>query len=222
MADEPIVKDDTGRAAIDRVLKAVTSTQEQAGMMRGGQEAEAFAREVTERQVKIHEEKAARQGIDELKAQAVIDDADMATGPDLDSSSSLDRWDIPDDAVVINRTLDGPGATPAAQKHMLPDMRPMEDRLLEARLQMLAGFPEWKNKLTDAWLLGEQNAIHSGSDLDRISTDRRFRFAAAEMMKVVEQSNAIFGDYRYPDKNKKTKLMLVPLGPSISKALSGE
>jgi hypothetical protein len=56
------------------------------------------------------------------------------------------------------------------------------DKLLAARLEMLVRLPSWSKKLEDAWYKSK------GKPSER----------ADEVMKVVEQSNAIWGDYRYP------------------------
>ena len=78
---------------------------------------------------------------------------------------------------------------------------------------MLSKFPEWSDRLMKAAHDGETLAIKSGSALDRESWPRRQEFIAAEMMKVVEQSNNVFGDYRNP----KTQEPPIILGP-LSKA----
>jgi len=206
---DKIVREETGRAAVDAVLKAVTKTQEQAGMMRGGQAAEDWAREQADLQVKKHEEQQAREGLDDLKAEFSEED------PADPSPSRLDRGEVPDDAVVINRSLD-PATSPLARKHLAPqlDTRPLHDRLLEARLNLLAQFPDWHAKLLQAGEDGERLAMKSGSELDRIDTERRHRFVAAAMLKVVEDSNTVFGDYRFPKPGGLTKIIMVPLGQS--------
>ena len=170
--------------------------------------AEQWARDVATKQIRVHEEREARQGIDDLKGLAAEGDDDLQE----ESPAKLDRGEVPDDAEVINRplTLDGP-LTPNAAAHLLPDRRPLEDQLLTARLNLMAEYPAIRDEMTRAWVEGEHQAIHSGSALDRFDASRRVSMAAASLMKVVEKWCRVFGDYRTPKAGGPTKLIMLPM-----------
>lgn len=204
------VDETTGRAAIDRVLEGITDTQSKVGVpLPGDRAAREWAREVAVTQIKVHEEREARQGIDDLCSLAGPDDV----GPP--SAARLDRGEVPDDATVINSSLTQ-SQTPQALQHMGMAPVPMEDQLALARLKMLTRLDpvtrepvkrEWYDRVERAKVDGEHNAIHSGSDLDRLDAWRRHVFMTLEVMKVLELSIPIFGDYRTPKQNGTTKLM---------------
>lgn len=207
------VDESTGRAAVERVLEGITETQDVAGALPGGPEARQWARDVAEKQIKIHEEREARQGIDKLKG---LGSEDVPVDPS--SASRLDRGEVPDDAEVINTAL-GKSGTPQAMQHMGMAPVPPEDQLMLARLEMLCRLdatgqpeiPEWYDRIEKAKRDGEWKAIHSGSDLDRLDAYRRHEFMAREVIAVLDLSSAIFGDWRKPKQNGSTKLMYMPL-----------
>lgn len=203
MADSTITEQ-TGRAAIDRVLEGVTETQRQVGMVPGGSDAEAFARDVVERQIKIHEEQLTRESTAPDAAESCANE----------SPARLDRGDIPDDASVIDNTLDAAPAqmTPQAQRHMFGPRLPLLDQLMLARLNMLRQFPEWDARIQAAWVGGEQAAMLSGSELERTDAYRRHLKQSEEVIKVIDESSAIFGDWRRPRTDGRTKIIMVPLG----------
>ena len=196
------VDESTGRAAVERVLEGVTDTQRQAGMVPGGQAAEEFARDVVIRQVQIHEERAGR---------AVVEPSGEPASP-----ARLDRGDIPEDAELIDNTLAGPAAdmTPQARRHMYgATLLPRHDQLMRARLEFLRQFPEWDARCWAAWTAGEYAAQTSGSELERTDAMRRLRRATEEVLKVLDASSVVFGDWRKPRADGRTKLILVPLAP---------
>ena len=195
------VKDEMGREAVDRVLEGVTNTQRQVGIMPGGAEADAFARNVVARQVTMHEEREA----------SAMESAPVAPPP---SAARLDRGEIPDDAEVIGNTLGGPvnQMTPQAQRHMFGARLPLIDQLMLARLKLLKQFPEWDARVHAAWLSGEHDAMMSGSEPERTDAYRRHMRQAESVIKVLDESSAVFGDWRTPQKNGRTKLIMVPLG----------
>jgi len=202
------VKEVTGREAISRILEGVATTQHDAGMLPGGADAELFARDVVEKQVRIHEEREAREALAGLRAS---DEAVEVPGPE--SPSRLDRGDIPGDTQVIRNTLDGPinEMTPQARRHMLGPQLPLIDQLMLARLRMLRQFPEWEARIQTAWIAGEQTAMMSGSELERTDAYRRHMKQAEAVINVLDDSIAIFGDWRQPKANGRTKIIMVPL-----------
>ena len=126
------VDETTGRAAIERVLEGIVGTQEVAGVLPGGSGARQWAEEVAIQQIKVHEEREARQGIDDLVGL----DGGVDDPVDASSAARLDRGEVPDDAVVINKAIDE-SPTPQALQHMGMAPVPPEDALALARLQML-------------------------------------------------------------------------------------
>ena len=99
------VDEATGRAAIDRVLEGVAATAQTPGGMPA--EARDWAAETALQQIKVHEERTARDGIDDLKGLGAEDE------PEQTSASRLDRGEIPEDATLIRSSLDQSG-TPQA------------------------------------------------------------------------------------------------------------
>ena len=205
------VNETTGRAAIERVLEGIVGTQEVAGVLPGGSDARQWAEEVAIQQIKIHEEREARQGIDDLVGLGEPDPVDA------NSAARLDRGEVPDDAVVINKAIDE-SPTPQALQHMGMAPVPLEDQLALARLKMLTRLDpitrepvklEWFNRVEKAKVDGDFKVTNSGSDIDRSYTRRRYEAIVDETLKVLELSIPIFGDWRQPKQNGTTKLMYI-------------
>ena len=209
------VDETTGRAAIERVLEGIVGTQEVAGVLPGGSGARQWAEEVAIQQIKVHEEREARQGIDDLVGL----DGGVDDPVDASSAARLDRGEVPDDAVVINKAIDE-SPTPQALQHMGMAPVPPEDALALARLQMLTRLdpltgqpelPEWYDRIEKAKVDGDFKATNSGSDIDRSITWRRHKYIAEEVIKVLDLSSRIFGDWDKPKIGAGTKLMYLPL-----------
>lgn len=206
------VDEATGRAAIERVLGGIAGTQETTGGLPGGEDARQWATDVAVQQIKIHEEREARQGIDDLMSLAEPE-------PDETSASRLDRGEVPDDATIINAPT-GESMTPQALQHMGMVPLPPEDELALARLEMLTRLdpatgqpemPEWYDRIEKAKVDGDFKATNSGSDIDRSTTYRRHYYIAQEVIKVLDLSSRIFGDWDKPKIGAGTKLMYLPL-----------
>jgi len=189
------VKEETGREAIDRVVSGVIDTQKQLRVpVPDVAKAEAFAKKVVDETIKKHEERQAKP-----EPPAPIGDvhrplAEKALAvpgtQEINRDVSLSDWTAPQGKAHVA------GITPP---------RPLEDMLLEARVNMLGQFPEWAAKLHAAAAEADALSIkRKTSDWKEIQSLR-----ADFMMKVIEQSNAIFGDYLKPNQGR-TKIILTP------------
>jgi len=193
------VKEVVGREAIARVLEGVTDTQRKGGMEPGGVEAENFARDVVEQQIKRHEETS--------------EPVHRKGSAHTTSPARLDRGELPDDAKAIGDTMSGPiqEMTPQARRHMFGIKLPLIDMLMLARLNMLRQVPEWDARIQAAWISGEHAAMMSGSELERTDAYRRHVRQTEAVFKVLDESSATFGDWRRPKTNGRTKLIFTPL-----------
>ena len=198
MSDEGpdvIVKEETIRKAVDRVVSGVASTQVQAGMpLPDIAKAEMFAKEVVAKQVKVHEERMSKLLDDGTDKRA----ANVKPG---ESKARIDRGDVGDDTVAIVRPITSREWTaPNGRAHVMgtPVQRSREQQLLLDRLNMLGQLPEWDAKLLAAAGEGDAYARRSGAPEDRLNIARRSSIVTDFMMKVVEESNAVFGDYLNP------------------------
>jgi len=192
------VSEETGRQAVARAVAGVAEQQRIAGRLPDTRAAEAFVRPIVEQTIKKHEERAVRDWLTP-KSYARDDSAQVKPG---ESKARLDRGDVGENTTVISRPIDW--------KRKQAQKRPKnsEDRKLLERMELLEIFPEWRNRLLKAAADGEMAAINSGSPQDRQDMKRRMSIVADHMLKVVEQSNNVFGDYLNP--------RALPSGPIFS------
>ena len=186
------VSEELGRKAIDNVLKGVTTEQKSCGIEPSPSKAEAVIRPIVEKTIKEQEERTALGRF-----------ADPTNGAQPgESKARLDRGEVGEGAVAINRGVNWK----ARAKKQKPANA--EDARLRERLALLSAFPEWKNRLMQAAHDGELAAMRSGSPEDRTNWNRRKSIIADHVLKVVEQSNNVFGDYLNP--------RALPSGPIFS------
>jgi hypothetical protein len=186
-APEKVVSEQTGRQALDHVVKLIVDTQKQLGVEPSQSKAEAFAKPLVLEQFRRHEEAQRR-------APLVDKDGVDARGSTAKSGQAKDRigrGEVGDYQAVLRRP-DWDGRQ--AQKKPADK----EDRLVLSRCNLLGQFPEWRDRLMKAAFDGECAAMMSGSPHDRQDWKRRQSIIGDFMMRVIEQSNAVFGDYRNP------------------------
>lgn len=123
---DPIVSEETGRAAIDRVAQGIRETQIAAGVPipDGGVD---WAREVVRDTVRKHEERMAKGGHDPRPEP-----------PPGESPSRITRGDVGPNASPLERGLE---QSARGRQHLRPQQVPLEIALLEGRLELLRYFP---------------------------------------------------------------------------------
>lgn len=222
---DPIVRERTIRDAIDDITRRTVSTQEQIGIpIPGGRAVDDWVQGAVVKQVKIHEDRC-RNGVPE-SAQAL----------DVESPARIDRGEVGEGTTVVSRDLRSTeweqGRTaPAGRAHVHggPPMlmshsgrlipQDWDDRLLQARLNLLGGFPEWAQKLQRAAWDAVALSRREGRTDDDPETIKRLTVA---MLGVVELSAVPvamgglgLGDYRRPKANGPTKIIVSgPTGPA--------
>lgn len=225
MSEKPdaVVSEETARKSVDRITKAVVDAQKMAGAaVPDPAIAEDFARQCTGEAIKKHEEKMALAAIT------------APTAPDRvpqESASRLDREEVGDDMIAIHaRPLDKhnpKNLSPQARKHLFGQAPlAVQEQLIKDRVELLGGkvtlviqngrmaqvlvggYPDWQAKLTKAYLDGDTKAMTSGVFEDRVDPRRRGSIIADEVMKVLEESNATFGDYRFPKTPEDPKIII--------------
>lgn len=179
------VSEETAREALGNAIKGFTTQQAELGVLPSSAKAEAFVRPIVDETIKRHES-----GINRTEDPS----AGVAPG---EPKARLDRGEVGDGRVLVSRPIDWSSRSVGARP------RGKDDKLLRERLALLEGFPEWRAKLIAAGIQGEQEAINSGSVLDRVDMTRRAEFITRSMMRVIEQSNNVFGDYLRPKRKAK-------------------
>jgi hypothetical protein len=180
-----------GRLAHDRAVSGLADQSRAVGQLPDLQRLTDFARPLVDQQIRKHEET-----VPVLPAKKpVTNDGWDTRGQDAKPG---------EDKALLGRGIAGEGRTvvrrPVGWKERQKRQRPtsLEDALLRKRLALLSKFPEWSDKLLKAGHDGECQAMKSGSPLERTDWGRRKTVINDYMMRVVEQSNAVFGDYRNP------------------------
>lgn len=168
---DAVVKEETGRKAIGRLVEGLAKQAQSIGMLPKTELATKWSTGIVEEQIKRHEESFAKSASTSVEA----------------SPAQLDRGI--DGASVINRrvgtaVLGAPGAGAAPVGEFGRPAKP-QDPLLKRRVDALLAMPEWNAKVMKAF---EQGMAKHG-DQSR---------ACDDVMAIVEQSNALFGDWRCP------------------------
>jgi hypothetical protein len=126
---DPIVSEETGRAAIDRVIGGVVETQRGAGVpLPGGRAVEDWARDVVVDTIRRHEERMAQPDLGFDKREA----------PPGESPARIDRGDVGPNAAPVFRDLD---ESPRGRQHLNPLPKSRDLALLDGRMELLRYFP---------------------------------------------------------------------------------
>jgi len=166
---DPVVKEPEIRAAVDFLAKGHVETQRKIGVtVPSAAAAESFAKEAVESQVKIHEDRC-RNGVPEPKRPAPAQADDM----DVRRPVGVYDWNT--------RTNQFRPLGPVRGKQAAP-----VDPLLQSRMDMLLRLPEWRSRIMKTW------------DEGLIASNGSFVHASHLVMKIVETSNNVFGDWRTP------------------------
>lgn len=124
---ERTVSEETGRAAIDRVVGGIVETQRDAGVpLPGGRAVEDWARGVVVDTIRKHEERMADPGFDKREA------------PPGESPARIDRGDVGPNAAPLARNLE---ESARGRQHLRPLPRSRDLALLDGRMELLRYFP---------------------------------------------------------------------------------
>ncbi len=191
-----MVKEDLGRLALDDVTKRFTETQKELGVTPSAKKAEEFIRPIFDEVIRKNE-------IDAVPA------APAATAPTA-PKSKLERGEVPEGSRVILA-----GDVDAAARLRAKQEIGRQAKLLLDRYQLIHAtdakgeylYPDWVQRLKLAGEAGDQAAMFSGAPEDRTNIHRRWAIVTEYLMKVIEDSNRVFGDYLNP-KAKPTKIVV--------------
>lgn len=169
---DPIVKEKEIRSAKERLVSGMAESQRQAGMLPLIRETEDWVNGIVDDTVKKHEERWAKGQGDSPAPQ---------TSPvDIQRHAGSFEWDLETNKFTPLGKVD----PRFYEKPVIPGQT-AEDKLIEARVTMLLGFPEWQKKIVQAWN-------------DGVARTGRMSEAADDVMRVVEISSNVFGDWRKP------------------------
>ena len=160
-------------------------------------EIEKFAQEVTRDTIAKHEERF-RNGVPDVVPKP--------KPPDTGGPAKLDRGSFEDALGTverIDRPFD-PERLAAKRATRAPDSEVLEAALVKERLDLLLGwhkagreqvenFPEWAERIRKVW----SETLALSKNLDVPDAEARSN-ATDAIMKVLDESNARFGDWRFP------------------------
>lgn len=213
MSDEsPATVDEaTGRKAVDDLTRRVVETQVKAGVpVPGGREVEDWVRPIVERTVRQHEERM---------AQGSGPGEDTRTHPPGESPARIDRGDTGEYTPIVRELGAG---SPLAERHLNPQVLPLEDMRLLARLNLLQKeFPDFARRIHAAADDATQRARNDGMTDD---DPRMLIIRRDAVLKMVDLSGQPafmgglgLGSYLDPPPNAPTRIymqvggQLVPL-----------
>lgn len=196
---DPIVKEETAREAVAAICEGAASDARAVGKIPDVAAIETFAQGVVARQIAVHEETCAKLGgiPSKPRQDPVLPDAHLEVlSDDLGAvEHTVKPLGIVDWNTATNEMQIRPGASPKLTRRERRRLRPTrEDMLLKARLDILMDKPEWAMRIVAAWHRGCQVAIMRG-----IYTHKEIEsMGADEVIKVADDSNRIFGDWKTP------------------------
>ena len=206
---DPIVKEETAREAVDRIVEGFSRDAEKRGRLPDPEGARAFALPIVREQVQRHEEQrapAATPATDGGGAeihQRHLDEAGVEARTrrigtvEIDPSRPLGQGIV--SSSIPAELLRGARQRPLAEER--------EHVLLLQRLMLLGTHPDWAALLRDAFDAGCQAECRALAQEGMFTTDeiasgaggvqRRIDGAGTKaVMIVVEASNELFGDWR--------------------------
>lgn len=212
MSNKPdkIVREPEIRAAVDGLTKGMADSSRAVGAMPSMSKIRAFVVPAVMAQVAKHEAMAAKGGLD-AKPKPNADPL-RVTEATTQHMGSFD-WDPNTNQFtalgkvhpkLAKRIADARALTPGEQRI---------EMLRRDRAMLLVGgkYPDWEKKFHDAYFAGAQKGImarlNRGEEVHSAEAYREIESAAADgACEVVDQSNAIFGDWREPPRvpNKVT------------------
>jgi len=181
------VAEETIRETKDRLLEGLTDTQKRMGALPDVKAAEDWAVPILMQEVAKVEEERERGLLAKPAAQPAPDEVRK----------------IDEDTTFVRRTIgtfkidwktgqvEAQGPIRLRQRQGPP---PGEQQLLDQRLALLQRYPEWRKRVMEAWF----------SDANQSN-------AADKVLAVLEDSNRLFGDWRFPRPTAET-LIFGPRG----------
>lgn len=202
------VDEQTGRAAVERLVDGITSDHRRAGVLPKVVAAEKFARETVEHVAKLTEERAQQPP------------QPKPTKPQPAGATFTERNDEITDFVRPAGTFDYDKSTgeftargPNLLKQEAVPTNPEELRdyvARERRLKLLCSLPDWQKKIHDAFFEGagmefmrlRATGMFTVQELIAVGGPawKRMKTAAADrVLDVIEDSVRVFGDWRAPN-----------------------
>lgn len=215
MSDKPdaIVKEETGRLAIDRLVGGITEDARRTGRVPNVQAAEDFARPIVEKQIKLHEARH-RNGVPDAapKTAALAPTVETEVSPGVVAKSrhmGAFSWDPnTGGAIAPMGKLHPKLAKKIADAKRLDQSADAREQVqLRKRLDLLRGYPEWDKKLVDAYFLGcglaTKQLLEQGkytiTEVETLSNgcaEEVRSIGTDHAMKIVEDSCRVFGDWK--------------------------
>lgn len=215
MSNKPdaIVKEETAREAVDRIVGGFATDARAAGKLPQLREIEDFARPIVDRQIKIHEERC-RNGVPEPVKQAPVPVVDSETPTGDKGVRKMQRhlgvvdWQPGTGQMQVRGKLHPKLAQRLARQAAVPvEADAREQAQLRKRLDLLGSYPEWSKRVHDAYFFGAgvatQQLLEQGmytitevENMDNGVLEDVRRVATQHAMKVVEESDRLFGDWK--------------------------
>lgn len=194
---DPVVREKEARASVEELTKGFAADAHANGLLPPIRQIEEFAQEVTREQIARHEERF-RNGVPDPKS------LDSLSG----SPARIDRGAYEDDLGTVEkveRAFDPKRhAAKTAARKIPPPAEIVESRLVDMRMKHLLQvrdvngsrewvFPEWATRIHKAY----SETLALSKTLELPDADAKSN-AADAVLRVLDQSNATFGDWRHP------------------------
>lgn len=186
---DKVVKETEIRTAVDRIAGGLADNFRQVGKLPPGQELQDWAAEQVANQVAVHEERC-RNGVPEAASTQPVEKAKTRDDDAItERPVGTFEWDT--------KTNEFTAVGPVAKKFANRKPR-LINLALKARLDFLRQFPEWDQRVLKAFHEGAWEAIKLGRQTGHMNPQDIAEKGAEYVMKVVEASNAVFGDWENP------------------------
>lgn len=193
---DPIVREKEARASVEELTKGFAADAHANGLLPPIRKIEEYAQEVTREQIARHEERF-RNGVPDAKPIA-----------QPGSPATIDRGPFEDDLGLVEKLERGfdpkRHAAKTAARKIPPAADIVESRLVDMRMKHLLQvrdvngsrewvYPEWATRIHKAY----SETLALSKNLELPDADAKSN-AADAVLKILDQSNAVFGDWRHP------------------------
>lgn len=200
MALPPKDSEERVREVRDKLVRGLTKEQASTGMIPSAEPCNDWATNILEQLVRERDDRRAK-GEEGFATPASVAEEKETPPPDFPSGfrvpEGLKLTTKPVGTYNFGTKVFKPTATGTPSRRgrkkrkALAELSPQDRRneLVRRRLAMLANFPFWHGKVIKAWFWGPPSGT-SVEDFQRTATEN--------VMKVLEESNKLFGDWRVP------------------------
>lgn len=204
---DPVVREPEARDSVEQITKGLAEDAQRAGILPPMREIEKLAHQVTHETIARHEEHF-RRGVPDQDAKPQR----QGEGAKLDQGSFSDELG---DASLITRPFDKERHRQKTAK-TVPLEHAVEAALVSKRLGLLCStekgpdgkprerYPEWAERARKAY--AETLSLSKNLGIPHAEAESN---AADAVLKVLDESNAAFGDWRHPKAPEDRPLIII-------------